>query len=160
MQQRPGLQAAFRLSMKRGAAKHGVPRGSKMVPSSSKSCLLGTCSNPPKLSPETHDVCRWDAQLPFCPVMCPIWDAPGRWEFLPTITQSRGLLPIKNEKHKIAKNQSEKKCFQRVVTSKNPTGFQSACPRDSCPQSRIEHQQFVPTHTPTHSGSNQIRLLL
>jgi len=96
----------------------GVPRGSKTVPSSSKSRRLGPCADPLKLSPETYDVRHWDAQPPFCPVMYPIWDAAGRWEFLPTITRSMALSPMKNE----TQNSKESKLKQIVSSELQPLG--------------------------------------
>jgi len=90
----------------------GLPRGSKTVPSSSKSHWLGTCSDPLKLSTETYNI-LWDAQPRFCPVMCPI--ATGCWELLPTITRSRVLWPMKNE----TQNDKESKLKQMHPASCN-----------------------------------------
>ena len=42
-----------------------------MVHSNSKPFPLGTCTDPSKLSPETHDLHHWDAQPQIAPVMHP-----------------------------------------------------------------------------------------
>jgi len=50
--------------------------------------------------------------------MYPIWDAAGRWEFLPTITRSMALSPMKNE----TQNSKESKLKQIVSSELQPLG--------------------------------------